>query len=194
VGLLPDSRTTEGPGCPDAGKPVRFNPFEEKPAVQEEEPHEDRHHQVHADVMPEAPEDDLALDSEHEEHEREDETVIPVPESGIIFPERIDPGKKREQRHEDNHDERDKADARRFSHGAVRLTRGIPVRDHLIGEHRIGDERDEEGEDEAGDDCQPDEVHAGSWVSMGNEEWGGAGTGVSRERGLGLGISVDGGL
>jgi hypothetical protein len=104
----------EGPGRPDAGKPVRFNPFEEKPAVQEEEPHEDRHHQVHADAIPEAPEDDLALDREHEEHEREDEAVVPVPEGGIIFPERIDPGKKQEQPHESDRDERDKADARRF--------------------------------------------------------------------------------
>jgi len=153
VGLLPDRRAAESPGRPDTGKPVRFNPFEEKPAVQEEEPHEDRHHQVHADVMPEAPEDDLALDREHEEHEREDEAVVPVPEGGIIFPERIDPGKKREQRHEDNQDERDNADACRFSHGAVRLTRGIPVRDHLVGEQRVRGERDEEGEDEAGDDC-----------------------------------------
>jgi hypothetical protein len=137
VGLL------EGPGRPDPGKPVRSGPFGEKPAVQEEEPHEDRHHQVHTDVMPEAPEDDLALDREHEEHEREDEAVVPVPEGGIIFPERIDPGKKQEQRHESNHDERDKAGARRFSHGAVRLTRGIPVRDHLIGECRVRGERDE---------------------------------------------------
>jgi hypothetical protein len=133
----------ESPGRPDAGKPVRFNPFEEKPAVHEEEPHEDRHHPVHADAMPGAPEDDLALDREHEEHERENETVVPVPECGIIFPERIDPGKKQEQPHESNHDERDKADACRFSHGAVRLTRGIPVRDHLVGEHRVRGERDE---------------------------------------------------
>ncbi|MFA5269994.1 MAG: hypothetical protein WC379_18675 [Methanoregula sp.] len=48
---------------------------------------------------------------EHEEHEREDEAVVPVPEGGIIFPERIVPGKKQEQRHESNRDERDKADA-----------------------------------------------------------------------------------
>ena len=87
--------------------------------------------------MPEAPEDDLALDREHEEHEREDEAVVPVPESGIIFPERIDQGKKQEQRHESGRDERDKADARRFSHGAVRFTRGIPVGDDLIREHRV---------------------------------------------------------
>jgi hypothetical protein len=80
---------------------------------------------------------------EHEEHEREDEAVVPVPEGGIIFPERIDPGKKQERRHESNHDERDEADACRFSHGAIRLTRVIPVRDHLVGEHRVRDERDE---------------------------------------------------
>jgi hypothetical protein len=151
VGLLPGRGLLEGPGRPDAGKPVRSDPFEEKPAVQEEEPHEDRHHQVHADAMPEAPEDDLALEREHEEHEHEDEAVVPVPEGGIIFPEQIDPGKKQEQRHKSDHDERDKTDACRFSHGAVRLTRGIPVRDHLIGEHRIRGERDEEGEEEAGE-------------------------------------------
>ena len=178
MGFLPDCRAAEGPGRPEAGKPVRFNPFEEKPAVQEEEPHKDRHHQVHADAMPEAPEDDLALDREHEEHEREDESIVPVPEGGIIFPERIDPGKKQEQRHESNHDERDKADACQFSPGAVRHTRGIPVRDHLVGEHRERGERDEEGEDEAGDDCDPDEVHAGSWVSRGNEDGGGVGAGI----------------
>jgi len=32
---------------------------------------------------------------EHEEHEREDEAVVPVPEGGIIFPERVDPGRNR---------------------------------------------------------------------------------------------------
>ena len=90
---------------------------------------------------------------EHEEHEREDEAVVPVPECGIIFPERIDPEKKREQRHESNRDERDKADTCQFSHGAVRLARGIPVGDELIREHRVRGERDEGGEDEAGDDC-----------------------------------------
>jgi hypothetical protein len=42
-----------------------------------------------------------------------------------------------------NRDERDKADARRFSHGTVRHTRGIPVRDHLVGENRVCGERDE---------------------------------------------------
>ena len=86
-------------------------------------------------------------------------------------------GKKKEQRHKSNRDERDKADACRFSHGAVRHTRSIPVRDHLVGEHRVPGERDEEGEDEACDDCDPDEVHTGSWASMGNEggEWGGGG-------------------
>ena len=130
---------------------------------------------------------------EHEEHEREDEAVVPVPEGGIIFPERIDPGKKQEQRHESNHDERDKAGACKFSHGAVRLTRGIPVRDHLVGEHRVRGERDEEGEDEAGEDCQPDEVHAGRWVSMGNEDGGGGGTGVDGE-GFGLGIFCEWGV
>jgi len=61
------------------------------------------------------------------------------------------PGKKQEQRHESNHDERDKAGACEFSHVSVRHTRGIPVRDYLIGEHRVRGERDEEGEDEAGD-------------------------------------------
>ena len=151
--LLPDRRAAEGPGRPDAGKPVRFNLLEEKPGIKEEEPHEDRHHEVHADAVPEAPEDDLALDREHEEHEREDEAVVPVPEGRIIFPERIDPGKKQEQRHESDRDERDKAGACKFSHGAVRHTRGIPVRDHLVGEHRVRGERDEEGEDEAGGDC-----------------------------------------
>jgi hypothetical protein len=95
VGLLPDRVAADVPGFAYAGKPVRFNPFEEKPAEQEEEPHEDRHHPVHADAMPGAPEDDLALDREHEEHEREDEAVVPVPEGGIILPERIDPGKTR---------------------------------------------------------------------------------------------------
>jgi hypothetical protein len=80
---------------------------------------------------------------EHEEHEREDEAVVPVPECVIIFPERIDPGKKQEQRHESNRDERDKADACLFSHGAVRHTRGIPVRDHLVGEYRVRGGRDE---------------------------------------------------
>jgi hypothetical protein len=104
-----------------------------------------------------------------------DESVVPVLEGDIIFPERIDPGKNQEQRHERNRDERDKAEACRFSHGAVRLTRGFSVRDHLVGEHRVRGERDEEGEDEAGDDCQPDEVHAGMWGSMGNEEGEGAG-------------------
>ncbi|MFA5269496.1 MAG: hypothetical protein WC379_16145 [Methanoregula sp.] len=115
---------------------------------------------------------------EHEEHERKDEAVVPVPESGIIFPERIDPGKKPEQRHESNRDERDKADACRFSHGAVRHTRGIPVRDHLVGEHRVHGERDEEGEDEAGDDCDLEGVCAGRWVLVGNEEWGWSGGGI----------------
>ena len=115
-------------------------------------------------------------------HEREDETVVPVPECGIIFPERIDPGKKREQRHDSNHDERDKADACWFSHGAVRLTRGIPVRDYLIGEHRVRGERCyEPREDEAGGDCQPDGIHTGRWVLRGNEGGGGAGTGVDGE-------------
>ena len=105
---------------------------------------------------------------DHEEHERGD--VVSVPECGIIFPERIDPGKEQEQRHESNRDERDEAGACRFSHGAVRLARGIPVGDDLIREHRVRGEGDEEGEDEAGDDCDPDEVRMGSWVSMGNED------------------------
>jgi hypothetical protein len=43
---------------------------------------------------------------------------------------------------------------------------------------RIRGERDEEGEDEAGDDCDPDEVHTGSWASMGNEDGECAGTGI----------------
>jgi hypothetical protein len=88
----------------------------------------------------------------------------------IIFPERIDPGKKQEQRHESNHDKRDEAGACRFSHGAVRLTRGIPVRDYLTGKHRVRGERGEDGEEEAGDDCYPDEVYTGSWASPGNED------------------------
>jgi len=79
-----------------------------------------------------------------------------------------------------NRDERDKADACRFSHGAIRHARGIPVRDHLVGEHRVRGERDEEGEDEAGDDCWPDGVHAERWVSRGNEDGGGVGAGISR--------------
>jgi len=43
------------------------------------------------------------------------------PEGGVISPERIDPGKKQEQCHENNRDERAKAGACRFSHGAVRM-------------------------------------------------------------------------
>jgi hypothetical protein len=92
-------------------------------------PHEDRHHPVYTGRYPGLPGITWHRAREHEEHVREDEAVVPVPEGGIIFPERIDPGKKREQRHESNRDERDKADARRFSHGAVRLSCGIPVRD-----------------------------------------------------------------
>jgi len=69
---------------------------------------------VHADAMPEAPEDDLALDREHEEHERWDEAVVPVPECRIIFPERIDPGKEQEHCHESEREERDEAGACRF--------------------------------------------------------------------------------
>jgi hypothetical protein len=60
--FFPAAGLLEGPGRPDAGKPVRSGPFEEKPGIDEKEPHEDRYHQVHADAMPEAPEDDLALD------------------------------------------------------------------------------------------------------------------------------------
>jgi len=61
--FFPAAGLLEGPGRPDAGKPVRSGFFEEKPAVHEEEPHEGRHHQVHADAIPGAPEDDLALDA-----------------------------------------------------------------------------------------------------------------------------------
>jgi len=50
--FFPAAGLLEAPGRPDAGKPVGYGPFEEKPAVQEEEPHEDRHHQVHADNLP----------------------------------------------------------------------------------------------------------------------------------------------
>ena len=71
-----------------------------------------------------------------------------------------------------NHDERDKAGARRFSRGAVRFVCGISEGDDLIREHRVRGERDEEGEDEAGDDCWPEGVLAGWWDSMGDEEWG----------------------
>jgi len=53
----------------------------------------------------------------HEEHERGDEAVVPVPEGRIIFPERIDPGKEQEHCHESDRHERDEDDACRFSHG-----------------------------------------------------------------------------
>ncbi len=65
--------------------------------------------------------DDLARDREHEEHERGDEAGVSVLKGCRNFPERIDPGKEQEQRHEGNRDERDKADACRFSRGAVRF-------------------------------------------------------------------------
>jgi len=60
------------------------------------------------------------------------------------------------------------------------------VRDYLIGEHRVRGGREEDGEEEDGEDCWPDEVHAGSWVSMGNEDGEGGGGGFCYG-GLGLG-------
>lgn len=51
-----------------------------------------------------------------------------------------------------------------LSPGAVRLTRDIPVRDHLVGQSGDAGVQDKEFEAEAGDDGDPDEVHTGRWV------------------------------